>query len=298
MSIQNISIISELAGALYDFLPGKPHPYANRDISFPGCANRVGIGGFWTEGSKRSAVTQLLRTTLERNSSKFCPLMNAIVETGIIYRSQKSNPITREEIVNINRLVKDLGYKIPELWDPAFLDMLPRKAAATSSSDAAPDLAELRQQYLDLADLSPQQRGYAFERFLNSLFAAHGLSPRAPFRLTGEQIDGSFDLGHDPYLLEAKWQKQASGQSELLIFHGKVEGKAAWSRGLFISYLGFTSDGLEAFERGRSTRIIGMDNLDLWYIVDGKISLQEAIRRKARRAAETNEFFVSVHALI
>lgn len=31
------------------------------------------------------------------------------------------------------------------------------------------------------------------------------LQARAPFRLVGEQIDGSFQLGNETYLVEAKW---------------------------------------------------------------------------------------------
>jgi hypothetical protein len=298
MSIQNITTISKLAEALYDFLPANPHPYADKGISFPGCANRVGVGNFWLGGSKRPAVTQLLQATLERNTGKFCPLLLAIVETAIPYRLQKQNPITREEVVIINRLVVELGYKIPKLWDPSFLGSLPRKQAVPEQPTTRPDLAALRQQYMELANLSPQERGYAFQHFLSELFVAFGLAPRDAFRLKGEEIDGSLVLDKDTYLIEAKWHKRLTGQGDLLIFQGKISGKAAWSRGLFISYLGFTQDGLEAFSRGKSTNMIGMDGLDLFYIVEGRLGLTEAILRKARRAAETNEFFVSLQELI
>ena len=53
--------------------------------------------------------------------------------------------------------------------------------------------------------LTPQRRGYKFEKFLKDMFDVYGLSPRASFRLEGEQIDGSFVCGGDTYLLEAKW---------------------------------------------------------------------------------------------
>lgn len=48
------------------------------------------------------------------------------------------------------------------------------------------------------------------------------------------------------------------GEGELLSFAGKVSGKAAWSRGLHLSYAGYTPDGLEAFGRGKRTAIICM----------------------------------------
>jgi hypothetical protein len=132
---------------------------------------------------------------------------------------------------------------------------------------------------------------------LNELFAAYNLEPRSSFRIVGEQIDGSFQIGTDVYLVEAKWHNKQMDQSELLVFHGKVEGKAKWSRGLYVSYSGFTPDGLMAYSRGRPTNIIGMDSQDLFYILNGEMSLVDAINRKARRAAETGEFFVSVYTL-
>ena len=76
-----------------------------------------------------------------------------------------------------------------------------------------------------------------------------------------------------------------------------MEGKANWSRGLFVSYTGFSEDGLEAFARGKRTSIICMDGLDLYGILYGQLSLTEVIDRKMRRAGETNSSFVSVRDL-
>lgn len=98
-------------------------------------------------------------------------------------------------------------------------------------------------------------------------------------------------MGSDTYLVEAKWRKDKTGQSDLLVFNGKVSGNAAWARGLFISIPGFTDDGLAAFSKGKPTSIIGMDGKDLKAILDRKFTLPEAISLKSRYAAETNEFF-------
>ncbi len=122
-------------------------------------------------------------------------------------------------------------------------------------------LAQLSGDLIALSQLDPQPRGYAFEKFLKNLFDAYGMEGRDPFRLKGEQIDGSFLHANDTYLLEAKWQGAPIGAGDLHAFHGKVEEKAAWARGLFISQSGFTEDGLHAF--GRAKRVICMDGLDL-----------------------------------
>src|SRR6185437_9823411 len=105
----------------------------------------------------------------------------------------------------------------------------------------------------NLSSLAPHPRGYAFEGFLKKLFDKFGLEARDPFRLKGEQIDGSFLLANETYLLEGKWQNEPSGIDHLHTFHGKVEQKAAWARGLMVSYSGFSEDGLHAF--GRAKRV-------------------------------------------
>jgi hypothetical protein len=158
-------------------------------------------------------------------------------------------------------------------------------------------VGRLRDSWMGLHTMPPQQRGFAFERFLNDLFELFQLAPRRSFRLVGEQIDGSFQLGQDVYLVEARWQNEPTGQSDLLSFSGKVEGKAQWSRGVFISYSGFSQDGLEALARGKSTRIVCMDGFDLHCVLTHGLNLGEVIAAKVRRAGETNDAFISVRDL-
>lgn len=173
-----------------------------------------------------------------------------------------------------------------------------KKAKKPVISVKASDLANLRNEFLSLNTLTPQQRGFAFERFLNDLFLLFDLVPRNSFRLVGEQIDGSFQINNNTYLLEAKWQTKPTAQNDLLIFRGKVEAKSTWARGLFVSNSGFTEDGLSAFSQGKATNIIGMDGQDLYFVLDGEISLIDAIDQKARRAVETGAFFVPVFEIV
>jgi restriction endonuclease Mrr len=119
-----------------------------------------------------------------------------------------------------------------------------------------------------------------FEGFLNELFSAYELTPRNAFRLSGEQIDGSFRLDGQTYLVEAKWHGPRIGFADLMTFSGKVGGKASWSRGLFVSNSGFTAEGLEAFSRGRQTNLICADGLDLYEVLAGRVSLVDVLREK------------------
>jgi hypothetical protein len=155
--------------------------------------------------------------------------------------------------------------------------------------------SELLQEFLQLSQLEPQPRGYAFEAFLIKSFNKFGLEARDPFRLRGEQIDGSFVLANEIYLLEGKWQNTPSAIDHLHTFHGKIEQKAAWARGLMVSYSGFSEDGLSAFGRGK--RAICMDGLDIYEMLSRGLPLPHVLERKVRRAAETGGAFVRVRDL-
>lgn len=174
----------------------------------------------------------------------------------------------------------------------------PAPSAPPPSAPPAVDarrLQTLKAELLALASMEPQPRGYAFERFLTALFNLFKLEAREPFRLRGEQIDGSFELAHETYLFEAKWQNQPTQAADLHVFHGKIEQKAAWTRGLFVSNSGFSPDGLHAFGRGK--RLICMDGLDIHDALSREIPLNEVLMRKVRKASETGFPFHHVRDL-
>jgi hypothetical protein len=149
----------------------------------------------------------------------------------------------------------------------------------------------------ELEGLSPQRRGFAFEGFLDALFAVFGLSPRKSFRLKGVQIDGSFELHANTYLVEAKWQRLPIGNHELQSFAGTVRTKANWTRGLYVSNSGFSEDGLANFRFGTSTQIICLSGIDLRDVFSHNLDLVEVFDLKTRRAGETGQAYVPVREL-
>ncbi|RZI60539.1 MAG: DUF3644 domain-containing protein [Pseudomonas sp.] len=167
--------------------------------------------------------------------------------------------------------------------------------AAATVIDQGAVLDALKQRLYDLRDLPPQRRGYEFEGFLKELFDSSKLQARSPFSLVGEQIDGSFQLGNETYLIEAKWVRDPIGASELHTFQGKLDQKAAWARGVFISYGGFTQEGLHAFGRGR--KVICMSGEDIYKALGRRIPIGEVIERKVRAAAETGAAYLPLDDL-
>jgi hypothetical protein len=301
-----------MAGVLYSFLPGSGHASWIGHVSFATVARDVGVGDFWQGGSKEPAIATLLERTLERRPERFEPLILAIVRHGMTYR--QGRPIQRDEIETLNRLLLDVGFKFPELWAAEFLESLPGDAlerarekvrsterVADGGGEAARTaaLSDLRARFYSLAaDQDRQAAGLALERLLNDLFQLFDLEPRQPFRVTGEQIDGSFLLDYETYLVEARWVKEPVPEGDLLVFRGKVEGKSAFTRGAFISLSGFTAQAMDAITRGKQPNFFLVDGYDVTAVLEGQIALPALLRLKLRKLTEEGRVFVSVKDLL
>lgn len=144
----------------------------------------------------------------------------------------------------------------------------------------------------DLADYhdNPQARGYQFERYLNRLFKDCALEPRESFRIKGEQIDGSFVLRNDIYLLEAKWTNKPTEKSDLVVFNEKVSSKSGFTRGLFISFAGYSSDAVETFCNGREVRIVLMTVQELAVALTREMDISTVIWNKVRALVEEGNY--------
>lgn len=291
--------VAVLAKHLYNYLPAS----GNINTSFPLAAQRTEVSKGWPEGrSKEPSIVALLTWTIEQQRGKFCALIREVVAQSMTWRG-RAGALTRQEVEELNRLLLGLNFKIPELHDAAFLNSLATDPVAEkipnvkSAPEALPLVryAELEAELMALSTLAPHPRGYAFEKFLANLFDAFSLAARGSFRSIGEQIDGSFVLHHDTYLLEAKWQAVPVDAATLRAFAGKVGDKATWSRGLFVSESGFSLEGLEAFGRGQP--VVCMDGLDLYETINRRLSMVDVLAKKVRRAAETGNPFIRVRDL-
>lgn len=291
LSLAETQAINDLAGSLYEFLPGS----GNANCSFPIAASQAGAVGFWQGGSKRPALLRLLEATFTQSRHRFCPLILAIVRLSLPWRAGRNDPLRVDEIDALHAIMLRLSFKIPELHDAGFRKGLARAPAKPEIDRVHVDV--LIAALLSLEMLAPISRGFAFERFLTDAFALYDLAPRGSFRLVGEQIDGSFQLYHDTYLLEAKWQGEPIGNRELQSFSGSVHSKSRWTRGLFVSYSGFSEEGLDAFARGAATGIICISGQELWQLLKAGLHLPEVLSRKQRRADETGRAFVPLSIL-
>jgi hypothetical protein len=269
LSLKETRAISGLADVLYDFLPGSGHATWRSHVNFGTVAAKVGVGDFWQGGSKKPATNFLLSQTLERRRSAFQNLIIEIVRSGLIYRQNQNKPITTTEIDYLNGHILELGFKFPELWDKEFRASLEQTTTERASDHVKQADSEQRQQSLrehhaqalfQLKELFFQlsieadrsKAGLALEKLLNQIFELFELKPRQSFRVTGEQIDGSFELDGQVYLMESKWEKEALPEADLLVFKGKIEGKSTFTRGVFIALNDVSSQARDAFTRGKA----------------------------------------------
>lgn len=156
---------------------------------------------------------------------------------------------------------------------------------------ASAKLETLKNAFQFLITRPAQERGFAFEKFLNDLFEYYDLDPRRSFRIAGEQIDGAFTFDNMDYLVEAKWQDSLINASDLYKFAGKISGKFKATLGLYISFNGYSTDSLNVNAPGIKAMIL-MDGQDLIYVLDGRIDLLDLLYRKRRHAAETGNIYL------
>lgn len=165
--------------------------------------------------------------------------------------------------------------------------------------DTSFNMGELREIFLNLyagknkdgEKINSQQRGYLFEDFLKKLFLCDGIEVSDPFKIRGEQIDGSIKYDGEHYIIEAKWHDQWSSSDSLYQFAEKVEGKL-YGRGIFISINGFSPESVQALVTGKALRTILVDGGDLVLITEGMYTLKELLDGKIKAAQTMGRIYV------
>ncbi|WP_428232865.1 hypothetical protein [Flavobacterium sp.] len=172
-----------------------------------------------------------------------------------------------------------------------------RKAVADLKTKKAlsleQELYELKNEFNIIAtNPNFNQRGFQLEKFLYKIFLLFDLEPKGSFKIHGEQIDGAFTFQNTDYLLEAKWATEVN-RSDLATFCYKVETKFKNAAGLLISIDGVTKEAISSDFKS----IIIMDGIDLLSILDNRISLNDLLFKKRRKASETGNIYINFNEL-
>jgi hypothetical protein len=148
-----------------------------------------------------------------------------------------------------------------------------------------------------MAEENSQRRGYLLEAFLSDFFEYESLDPRRSFKITGEQIDGSFMWRQRSNLVECKWTQEKVAGVEFGAFQFKIEGKSADTRGLFISINGYSGSAISALNGKGALKFVCLDGSHLMRALSGGESLSTILTKAWRHADETGEAYLHVSKL-
>lgn len=161
-------------------------------------------------------------------------------------------------------------------------------------------LEELNQCFKDLCKMQEeaQKRGYELEKLLLDVFEFFGIKVETPFKLAGEQIDGSFNFQGNNYILEAKWQNQQSANNHLYTFAFKIESNTLYPRGVFLSISGFSEEAINRISHNKKPQLVLLDAADLILVLDGRIDLPTLLEEKIKLAQTRGEIYVNAYKII
>jgi hypothetical protein len=189
--------------------------------------------------------------------------------------------------------------EVVEPYERALMDEQSARERIDAAKQAARDrratsdrLTELQAHYFELLGMEPVPRGFALEKLLTAVIEAFDLDPRGSFRVVGEQIDGGFGLDSEHFLLEAKWQQEATARADLDIFSAKVGRRGENTLGLCIAINGFEPTAVDLHSGNRSP-IMLMDGGDLNAVLEQRIDLRELLRRKRRETSMTGRVLLT-----
>ena len=159
-------------------------------------------------------------------------------------------------------------------------------------------LEELRQAYFDLTISEDRQAsGYGLEDLLKELFALNEIRYRKSYKAEGEQIDGFFAFGGFDYIVEVRWRKEQPSLQDLFAFKGKVDRKIESTRGIVLSVNGFKKEDVQRLREAGSANLILFDGYELSLILEGRVSLIDALQAKVDKAAQEGTLYYSLAKL-
>jgi Restriction endonuclease len=171
-----------------------------------------------------------------------------------------------------------------------YKERIRRRAERASRENYHSQLLAVRDRFIEIRTLEPSKRGYALEKIFVELMTASGVPVEAPFRLTGEQIDGAIKYDGHYYLIELKWTEAKADPKEIGHFYFKVEGKLD-AKGIMISMNGFTEGVLDSLPKGKELRILLLDGNHLANVIFGQYTFQELLEHAISQASLKGELY-------
>lgn len=177
-----------------------------------------------------------------------------------------------------------------------------RKRNAKSASSKATLNVNYKRLEADLLSIesngyNAQQKGYAFERYLSTLFEAFDLRPRTSYKTEFDQTDGSFEWNANTVLVEAKYRGVEPSKNDLILFNEKLCRNSASARGVFICLTRPSDNTITFFLTSKDKKFIVITVEELYLMCNQSIDFKEILRKKFRCLDETGVIFKHISSL-
>jgi hypothetical protein len=250
-------------------------------------------------GFSKAKIARAVFNELQERGQPGFTVQRKIVQE--LCRMTKPHPDAPDQVAAKASLadLKHEATAVQILIDPEKAAADARRAASqrkvTATQQRRERIGQLREAFLHLLKQAPgtnadrQDRGYKLERMLADLFGSYDMEYRPSYKVTGEQIDGSFHFRGFTYIVEVRWRDDPPTSGDLLSFKAKVDAKMESTRGVFISMAGYGDDVLEHFiktARGSRNNVILFDGRDVTLLFEGNIGLEDSLIAKIDAAEQ------------
>lgn len=248
--------------------------------------------GRWTSAPKRFVAQEIvadLHTGKAIDDKLIANLITALIRSSSVDVSDRGIAAIEALKVEVNRGAEESFAK---------REQVQREQEQRLRDDVGCRKADKRREFehrflsMCSAPDTPQARGYALEKLLNEFLEFEGFSPRASFKLIGEQIDGSFAWDGKTFLAEAKWTSARVDGSGFGAFDWKISGKSVNTRGLFIAINGYSEQAIKALNGKGALRFVCFDGAHLMHAF--RNGLPAVFELVWRHADETGDAYLPV----
>jgi Restriction endonuclease len=140
-------------------------------------------------------------------------------------------------------------------------------------------LQSFRDRFDEIYFLEQKDRGDAYEKLMNDVFAYYFPDAFQGFNRTGEQLDGQFYFDSHWYYVEVRWRKEPANAGDVSILRDRaVSGFGDDVRAVFISYNDFSDDCKKSLEV-RGERVMLLTGYDLRSVFECDIAFDVLLHR-------------------
>ncbi|HZL74389.1 MAG TPA: restriction endonuclease [Propionibacteriaceae bacterium] len=154
-------------------------------------------------------------------------------------------------------------------------------------------------QSLSGSQRTPQARGIRFNELIAEMLGCWGIEAEVSNATAGAgEIDVTFAVDGDRYLIEAKWEKDKTDAGPLSKLEKRLKQRLRGPIGICLSMAGFTSDAVNGLDKGSQLEMLLLDRTHFEAMLSGLVPPQELLKLAHDRAAFRGQAYSSLLDLL